>query len=112
MSRALDHQRSSLVLCSFPCHRADMTEPEAIRDTDEDLAFDVAVGLKKAGVKVGKDAGRQDTFHLLVRMGRVIVAQLKLARWTFKRLPPNPMHGPAYSAEETTQQSPNRRTRG
>jgi hypothetical protein len=66
------------------------------RDTENDLAFDIAYGLKDAGLNVPKAPGKLDTFDLLVVAARKIVAHIKLARWRFKRLPPDLPHGSAY----------------
>ena len=55
------------------------------RDTDDDLAFDIGFGLKRAGIKLPIEACR-------VIAARV-VAHLHLARWQFTRRDPEEPHG-------------------
>ena len=54
------------------------------RDSDEDLMFDVQMGLR--GSPLRKDADARI-------IARKIVAHLKLCRWRWWRLPPDEMHG-------------------
>jgi hypothetical protein len=59
-----------------------MFEP---RDSDKDLASDIGYALWRHGrLKIPIEACRL--------IGAAVVAHLKLARWEFKRKPPQPPH--------------------
>lgn len=54
------------------------------RDSEDDLIFDVQMGLRGSPLRKEADA------RLIARK---IVAHLKLCRWRWRRLPPEEMHG-------------------
>lgn len=58
--------------------------PEARRDTDEDLMFDIAMSLRGAPLRKDADKGV---------LARRIVEHLRLCRWRWWREAPEEAHG-------------------
>lgn len=57
------------------------------RDTDKDLAFDIAMALSKAPLKQARGV---DDLRVIAAN---VVKHLRLCRWQFERLPPLEPHG-------------------